>query len=382
MGTSEDGHNHASCEAVLFVLPVVNKARMRWGEKLEFVAEAGRGDFCAPGRQCGRRDLRTRGLRRKASKGWLSAKPARQLGLARGTPMIKPWIFEFLYAPGSLGEEIAPEAATAVFDVGVALWRRLDKLGFEGIFFSEHHFGLSYSPSPNLLIASIARSTERLRLGTMGMVLPLYQPWRVLEEIGMLDHLTGGRLEIGCASGVPQELIQVGMAAEENRERFNEALAILDAWLAEPVISHHGRYWNFDNLRIVPRPLQQPSPPKWTTVVSTASAARSAGRRSKICTAFESVARIGEIFDAYRAEADRLGFACGPERLAIRRNISIAESEAEAREAARLAKEMTRKVLAGRPEGQGRCLLPARRQGGLRRARRRVHRRHAGPGGR
>ena len=118
----------------------------------------------------------------------------------------------------------------------------------------------------------------------MGMVLPLYQPWRVLEEIGMLDHLTGGRLEIGCASGVPQELIQIGLGADENRERFNETLEILDAWLAQPVISHHGKHWNFDNLRIVPRPLQQPSPPKWTTVVSPASAIKSAGRRSKICT--------------------------------------------------------------------------------------------------
>src|SRR5215813_13226468 len=190
--------------------------------------------------------------------------------------MIKPWMFEFLHAPAA--------------DKGDALWKRMDTLGFEGIFFSEHHFGLSYSPSPNLLIAAIARSTERLRLGTMVIVLPLYQPWRVLEEIGMLDHLTGGRLEIGCASGVPQELIQIGIAAEENRERFNEALDILDAWLAQPVISHRGRYWNFDNLRIVPRLVQRPSPPRWTTVVSTASAAKSAVRGSKICTAFESVA--------------------------------------------------------------------------------------------
>ena len=263
--------------------------------------------------------------------------------------MIKPWIFEFLYAPGALGEQVAPEVARATFDAGVALWQRMDRLGFEGIFFSEHHFGLSYSPSPNLLIASIARSTERLRLGTMGMVLPLYQPWRVLEEIGMLDHLTGGRLEIGCASGVPQELIKVGIAGEETRERFSEALAILDAWLAEPVISHRGRFWSFDNLRIVPRPLQQPAPPKWTTVVSPASAARSAGRRSKVCTAFESVARIGEMFDAYRAEADRVGFACGPDELGIRRNVSVAASAEEARETAARAKEMTRAVLAGDP---------------------------------
>jgi alkanesulfonate monooxygenase SsuD/methylene tetrahydromethanopterin reductase-like flavin-dependent oxidoreductase (luciferase family) len=279
--------------------------------------------------------------------------------------MIKPWIFEFLYAPGALGEEVGPQTAATVFETGVALWLRLERLGFEGIFFSEHHFGLSYSPSPNLLIAAIARCTQRLRLGSMGMVLPLYQPWRVLEEIGMLDQLTGGRLEIGCASGVPQELIQIGIAGEENRERFSEALAILDAWLDQPVISHHGRYYNFDNLRIVPRPLQQPTPPKWTTVVSSASAIKSAGRRSKICTAFESVARVREIFDAYRREADRLGIACGPEELAIRRSISIAPSEAEARERSQMAMEMVRKVLAGdhRVRPQVSALLDAPKSG-------------------
>jgi alkanesulfonate monooxygenase SsuD/methylene tetrahydromethanopterin reductase-like flavin-dependent oxidoreductase (luciferase family) len=262
--------------------------------------------------------------------------------------VIKPWIFEFLYAPTHDGDA-ARQAATDTLDKGIELWTRMDALDFEGIFFSEHHFGLSYSPSPNLLIAAIARSTTRLRLGTMGMVLPLYQPWRVLEEIGMLDHLTGGRLEIGCASGVPQELIQTGMGPEENRERFNESLEILDAWLAEPVISHHGRHYNFDRLRVVPRPLQQPSPPKWTTVVSTASAVKSAVRRSKICTAFESVTRIKEIFDAYRMEADRLGIVSRPDHLAIRRNVSIAVSEAEAQERSRMAREIAAKVLAGDP---------------------------------
>jgi alkanesulfonate monooxygenase SsuD/methylene tetrahydromethanopterin reductase-like flavin-dependent oxidoreductase (luciferase family) len=165
----------------------------------------------------------------------------------------------------------------------------------------------------------------------------------------MLDHMTGGRLEIGCASGVPQELIQTGIGPEENRERFNETLEILDAWLAAPVISHHGRYYNFDNLRIVPRPLQQPSPPKWTTVVSTASAVKSAARRSRICTAFESVARIREIFDAYRAEADRLGIACAPDHLAIRRNVSVAGSEAEANERSQTAKEAVARILADDP---------------------------------
>src|SRR5205823_10759808 len=116
---------------------------------------------------------------------------------------------------GARGEDVAPELATTVFDAGLAHWQHVDRLGFEGIFFSEHHFGPSYSPSPNLLIAAIARSTERLRLGTMGMVLPLYQPWRVLEEIGMPDHLTGGRLRIGPPSGAPPELIQHRVAPQQ-----------------------------------------------------------------------------------------------------------------------------------------------------------------------
>jgi alkanesulfonate monooxygenase SsuD/methylene tetrahydromethanopterin reductase-like flavin-dependent oxidoreductase (luciferase family) len=258
--------------------------------------------------------------------------------------VIKPWMFEFLQAPAT-----SAEAATAMFGNGMALWKRLDALDFEGIFFSEHHFGVSYSPSPNLLIAAIAQSTQRLRLGTMGVVLPLYQPWRVLEEIGMLDHMTGGRLEIGCASGVPQELIQTGIGPEENRERFNETLEILDAWLDAPVISHHGRYYNFDNLRIVPRPLQQPSPPKWTTIVSVASAIKSASRRSKVCTAFESVPRIKELFDAYRGEAGRLGIAHSPDHLAIRRNVSVAASEAEANERSQAAKAAVASILADDP---------------------------------
>lgn len=263
--------------------------------------------------------------------------------------MIKPWIFEFTHAPFGTGEDIVPASVAAAFEGGMRRWRLVEELGFEGIFFSEHHFGLSYSPSPNLLIATVAQRTKRIRLGTMGMVLAFYQPWRVLEEIAMLDHLTGGRLEIGCAAGVPQELIQVGLSPEEARERFNEALEIVDAGLAKPVISHRGQYWQFENLKILPRPLQQPSPPKWTPVVSEGSARKSAGRDSKICTSFQSVETVAGIFDAYREEADRLSAPAGPDRLAIRRNISVAETEDAARDASARAREMSRRVLAGDP---------------------------------
>ena len=63
-------------------------------------------------------------------------------------------------------------------------------------------------------------------------------------------------------------MAQVGLTVAEARERNDEAIEILDKALAEPVTSHHGKYWNFTDLRLVPRPLQRPSPPKWVTVIS------------------------------------------------------------------------------------------------------------------
>lgn len=263
--------------------------------------------------------------------------------------MIKPWIFEFMQAPAPSDGTSLCDAVTAAFAEGFTFWQEAERLGFEGIFFSEHHFGLSLSPSPNLLIAAIARQTTRLRLGTMGNVVPFYEPWRLFEELAMLDHLTNGRLEIGFAAGVPQELARIGLGMEEARERFNEALDIIDAALANPVVNHSGKHWRLENLTLTPGVFRQLSPPKWTTVVSTGSAQKSAQRRSRICTGFESVARVSEIFDAYRSEAARLGLPAGPDQLAIRRNISISRDAALAREESEIAKAATRKVVAGDP---------------------------------
>jgi alkanesulfonate monooxygenase SsuD/methylene tetrahydromethanopterin reductase-like flavin-dependent oxidoreductase (luciferase family) len=275
--------------------------------------------------------------------------------------LIKPWIFEFMHAPNAG----APGTVTAVFDEAFGVWLEAERLGFEGIFFSEHHFGHSFSPSPNLLIAALARHTTRLRLGTMGMVVPFYEPWRIVEELTMLDHLTNGRLEIGFAAGVPQELQRIGLGMEEARARFNEALEILDAALVNPVVNHSGKYWKLENLSLMPNAFLQPSPPKWTTVVSTGSAQKSAQRRSRICTGFESVSRISEIFDVYRGETAQLGLTAGPDQLAIRRNVSVSRDAGEAREESHAAKAATLKVVAGDPRVVDRAssLLDAPRAG-------------------
>jgi alkanesulfonate monooxygenase SsuD/methylene tetrahydromethanopterin reductase-like flavin-dependent oxidoreductase (luciferase family) len=245
--------------------------------------------------------------------------------------MIKPWVFEFFPELGGEDRDPEPHEVAAYFSRYLDLWVNDEALGFEGIFFSEHHFGGSFSASPNLLIATVAARTRTLRLGVMGVVLPYYHPARVIEEMGLLDYLTGGRLELGTAVGVPQELARLDMSMSEARERSDEIVDAIDAALNQRVISHQGRHFAFSNLRLLPRTFQRPSPPRWTAVVSADSARRAARRRLKISTGFNSTETIKTIFDAYRDEAKAVGFAAGPDCLALRRRVTVAATSEEAR---------------------------------------------------
>lgn len=257
--------------------------------------------------------------------------------------MIKPWLFEFFRAAGETSTSFVdydrkrtPSQSQVIdqFSTYWDMWTKAEGYGFEGIFFSEHHFGPGYSPSPNLLIASLAPVTKTLRLGVMGVVLPYYEPWRVIEEIGMLDQLTQGRLEVGTASGIPPEMARVGIGLADAGERNAEIQDLLDWALTHPgqPITHHGKRWNCDNLLLVPPPRQQPTPNRWTTVVSESSARRSAKRGTKICTGFSSVEGVRTVFGAYREEAAKLGIEATSDSLGLRRIVFVDEDGGKARE--------------------------------------------------
>ena len=259
--------------------------------------------------------------------------------------MIKSWLFEFFNEPLDPETRLDPQAAHDHFRWYLDLWTRADTRNFEGIFFSEHHFGAAYSPSPNLVVSHIAARTSRLRLGVLGSVTPYATPWRIVEEIAMLDHLTDGRLEIGVVSGIPPELAVVGISPEVAAERHAEIIDVLDAVLKNPVVSHHGVHWKFDNLEIVPRCLQQPSPPVWTAVRTAASAERAGRRGWKACGGFLSAKEIGVVFDAYRTGADEAGHPFGPEQIAVRRMITFADDASHQRDAVHQAKRALLDVL-------------------------------------
>jgi alkanesulfonate monooxygenase SsuD/methylene tetrahydromethanopterin reductase-like flavin-dependent oxidoreductase (luciferase family) len=244
--------------------------------------------------------------------------------------MIKPWLFEFFTSFDRRGMADFDAAACADdFSWYLEQWTRAEQSGFEGIFFAEHHFYPGrYSPSPNLLVAAVAARTRTLRLGTMGNVVPLYEPWRLAEEYSMLDHLSGGRLEIGLASGIgPRE---TGLRAEDVRPRFDEALDIIDGLLLQPTITHRGRFWMLPELGIAPRPLQQPLPPRWLTGLSAQTAAQAARRGYKFCTGFLAIETIAALFGEYRQAAAAAGRTGDAYDLGLRRMVYIADDTAEA----------------------------------------------------
>ena len=145
------------------------------------------------------------------------------------------------------------------------LLERVDRAGFWCFFKSEHHLTpLDMAPSPAVYLSAVAQRTSQIRFGPLVCLLPFYHPLRLLEEVAMLDHLSGGRLELGVGRGIaPPEHQLWGLDNEDARARSEETLAILLAGFETDLLTHHGRFWDFDEVPIEMRPLQAPHPPLW-----------------------------------------------------------------------------------------------------------------------
>jgi alkanesulfonate monooxygenase SsuD/methylene tetrahydromethanopterin reductase-like flavin-dependent oxidoreductase (luciferase family) len=258
--------------------------------------------------------------------------------------MIKPWLFEFFHAVHDPVGRDNPTTVHEQFRQYLDLWADDEKLGYEGIFFSEHHFGPGYSPAPNLMIAYLAGRTTTLRLGVLGVVSGHSTPWRVAEEFAMLDHLTGGRLEMGVVSGIPPELAVVGISREYAAEVHAETLDVLLAAIAKPTVSHQGTVFSLNDVRITPHFLR-PAPPVWTASTSPASARRAGERGLKMCGAFANVDELVPLYEAYQDGARSAGMPTGPDQVGIRRQVVIVEEDADLDQATRHGQEAVAELL-------------------------------------
>jgi alkanesulfonate monooxygenase SsuD/methylene tetrahydromethanopterin reductase-like flavin-dependent oxidoreductase (luciferase family) len=157
-----------------------------------------------------------------------------------------------------------------------------DRLRFRTAWLVEHHFMPEYSHSaaPDLFLAAASQRTRRLRLGHGIIPLPYHHPLQVAERVATLDILAQGRTEFGFGRGFsPQEYAAFGQRMEDSRSYTDEALRVILAAWQQSRLTFHGTHFEFDDLPVIPRPVQSPHPPLWTAAVSPES--------------FELAARLG-----------------------------------------------------------------------------------------
>jgi alkanesulfonate monooxygenase SsuD/methylene tetrahydromethanopterin reductase-like flavin-dependent oxidoreductase (luciferase family) len=149
-----------------------------------------------------------------------------------------------------------------------------EAVGIDCWWFTEHHF-IGYGgvvPNPAVMLALAAGRTSRLRLGSAISILPLHHPIQVAEDYAMVDVASAGRLEFGIGRGNTMfDYTGYGIPQDESRGRFEEATEIITKLWTHDRVSHEGTHWQFPELALFPRPVQQPHPPIWVAGTSVES---------------------------------------------------------------------------------------------------------------
>lgn len=153
-----------------------------------------------------------------------------------------------------------------------------EEVGFDAIFFSEHHGLPGYAPAPLILAAMALAQTSYLRAGPMPLLLPLHDPVRIAEQAALADFVSEGRLILGLGAGYhPLDYEQIGVPIAERGSRMEEGIAILrNVWSEEPVL-HYGRHFKVGTKNpLVHRPWHATGPPIWVGTGSHAGIRRAA----------------------------------------------------------------------------------------------------------
>lgn len=151
-----------------------------------------------------------------------------------------------------------------------------EQAGFNSAWYAEHHFNnYSLSPSPLMMVAHMAGKTSKIRLGTAVCILPLYHPARFLAEVGFVDTISNGRLDLGIGSGYQEfEFERFGVKIEESAAIYNEFLDIIPKGLTQKIVEYDGKYLKLPPSSIAVRPVQGPMPPLWITSGNPATLSR------------------------------------------------------------------------------------------------------------
>ncbi|MGE0723076.1 MAG: LLM class flavin-dependent oxidoreductase [Alphaproteobacteria bacterium] len=230
-----------------------------------------------------------------------------------------------------------------------------EQLGFDVVWFAEHHFAnLGMCPSPLLAAAHAAARTRRVKLGTGVVVLPFYNPMRLVDEIAYVDVLSGGRLVLGVGSGSHRhEFDGLGVPIAEARRRFEEVLDVVDQAREAGRVALEGEHVRVAPTDLPLTPIQRPIPLYLAGLARDAAMVERVAARdytpfvSAMWMPSAAVAAVRAPYDAARARIGR-----PPGRFAIQRLVFVTDDPAEAREAAERA-IYTHRIVASLKAGTG-----------------------------
>ena len=220
----------------------------------------------------------------------------------------------------------------------------MDTAGYDAVWLAEHHFSsFSVCPSVHMMGVMAAARTKRLRIGTGVSLAPFYNPLRLAEEVALLDVLSGGRVNWGAGRGFERsEFKAFGIPGEESTSRFHETVDIvLKAWTNDK-ISYQGKYYSYDDVEVLPKPLQSPHPPVWMAATSTAAIEWAAAKGfSILMDPHSSHDQIGEKRALYARTLAAHGHSPEGREFPTARMIAIAPTDREAEAVARAGAEWT-----------------------------------------
>jgi alkanesulfonate monooxygenase SsuD/methylene tetrahydromethanopterin reductase-like flavin-dependent oxidoreductase (luciferase family) len=241
----------------------------------------------------------------------------------------------FFQTPEAPGQTHAERYAEMFDLIGLA-----DSLGFDVAWLAELHFGGAFSllANPLMAVPVIAQRTKRIRIGTAVTLLPLHHPLSCAEQAATADLLSGGRLEFGVGRGsIPTQFHGFRVPVAENRARFDEALEIIRLAWTRDRFSYSGKFYQIEDLEVVPKPLQRPHPPIRVAVHSEESFAHIGDLGVPIYsgTTTTPLPQLREYLALYRARLAAAGHAWQDDQMALMLPVHVGATPAGARDAMR-----------------------------------------------
>ena len=148
-----------------------------------------------------------------------------------------------------------------------------DQMGFDAVWFVEHHFLTTFSgsPCPEVIFGALSRLTKRIRLGFGVVILPYHHPIRVAERVAMVDRLSHGRVEFGTGRSAPYEQTGMGIDPRDTRDMWEESLTMIPKIWESDTFQWEGRFWKVPPRQVLPKPYQKPHPPIWVAALQPAT---------------------------------------------------------------------------------------------------------------